>query len=70
MNHSRILVLTLAAAALAVLPACVGKPGPVGNAAVPEPAAAVDTARYLGKWYEYGRYEAPFQRGCEAVTAD
>ena len=44
--------------------------GPVGNRAVPQPAKAVDLARYLGRWYEIARYEAWFQRGCESVTAD
>lgn len=62
---------TIAATMLAALslPACVGTPGPVGNAAVPQPAKAVVLDAYLGTWYEYARYEAPFQRGCEAVTA-
>ena len=50
--------------------ACVGSPGPVGNLAVPEPAKPVALEAYLGKWYEYGRYEAPFQEGCEGVTAE
>ena len=50
--------------------ACIGTPGPVGNASVPEPARAVDLQPYLGTWYEYARYEAPFQRGCEGVTAE
>ncbi len=49
--------------------ACAGSPGPVGNAAVPQPSRAVALDAYLGTWYEYGRYEAPFQRGCEGVTA-
>ena len=44
--------------------------GPVGNAAVPQPAKTVDLDRYLGRWYELARYEVGFQRGCEAVTAD
>ena len=44
--------------------------GPVGNSAVPQPAKAVELDRYLGRWFEYGRYEAGFQKGCEAVTAD
>ena len=44
--------------------------GPVGNKAVPEPAKAVELDRYLGRWFEYGRYEAGFQKGCEAVTAE
>ncbi|MDC0886283.1 lipocalin family protein [Altererythrobacter sp.] len=52
------------------LSARVGTPGPVGNANVPEPAKAVALDAYLGNWYEFARYEAPFQRGCEAVTAN
>jgi apolipoprotein D and lipocalin family protein len=59
----------LAMASLA-LSACAGKAGPVGNRAVPSPAKAVELDKYLGRWYEIGRYEAPFQKGCEAVTAD
>ena len=42
---------------------------PSGNAQVPEPAKAVDLARYAGLWYELGRYDNSFERGCEAVTA-
>ena len=53
-----------------LLGACVGSPGPVGNLAVPEPAKPVALTAYLGTWYEYGRYEAPFQAGCEGVTAE
>lgn len=49
---------------------CVGSPGPVGNTAVPQPAKPVELSAYLGRWYEYARYEAPFQKGCEGVTAD
>jgi apolipoprotein D and lipocalin family protein len=44
--------------------------GPVGNAAVPQPAKSVELDRYLGRWYELARYEAGFQKGCEGVTAD
>lgn len=43
--------------------------GPSGNAAVPQPAKAVDLERYLGRWYELARYEHRFERGCEGVTA-
>ncbi len=53
-----------------LLGGCAGKAGPVGNTSVPQPAKAVDLNRYLGRWYEMARYEAPFQKGCEAVTAD
>lgn len=65
--------LLIAAIALPLtlgLAACVGTPGPVGNASVPQPAKRVDLPAYLGKWYEYGRYEASFQKGCEGVTAE
>lgn len=58
------------ALACAVPGGCVGTPGPVGNAAVPQPAKPVSLEPYLGTWYEYGRYEAPFQKGCEGVTAE
>jgi apolipoprotein D and lipocalin family protein len=44
--------------------------GPIGNPNVPAPAKAVDLTRYLGKWYEIGRYENRFEKGCEAVTAE
>lgn len=44
--------------------------GKRGNAAVPEPARPVDLERYLGKWYEYARYENRFERGCDRVTAE
>jgi apolipoprotein D and lipocalin family protein len=43
---------------------------PVGNPNVPEPAKAVELERYLGRWHELARYEASFQKDCEAVTAD
>ena len=63
----RLLVTSVIALTLS---ACVGSPGPVGNSAVPQPAKSVELDRYLGRWYEMARYEAPFQNGCEAVTAD
>jgi len=44
--------------------------GKRGNMAVPEPARQVDLKRYLGKWYEYARYENGFERGCDGVTAE
>jgi apolipoprotein D and lipocalin family protein len=43
--------------------------GPVGNAAVPQPAKPVELGRYAGTWYEQARYEAGFQKDCEGVTA-
>ena len=51
-----------------VIAACAG--GPVGNRDVPEPAKPVELTRYLGRWYEFARYENGFERGCEAVTAE
>ncbi|KQU50675.1 lipocalin [Bosea sp. Leaf344] len=64
---TRIAVSAVFAAALA-LAGCIPD-GPVGNASVPEPRKPVELQRYLGTWYEIARYEASFQRGCEAVTA-
>jgi apolipoprotein D and lipocalin family protein len=63
--------LLLVSAAAVALAACSSlSRGPVGNRAVPQPAKSVDLSRYLGRWYEIGRYEHGFERGCEAVTAD
>lgn len=66
-----VVLLSVLAGALG-LAACatLQRPGPVGNAAVPQPAKPVDLNRYLGRWYEQYRYEAPFQKGMEAVSAD
>lgn len=65
------LSLVLVAGAALALGACATlQRGPVGNAAVPQPAKPVELERYLGRWYEQARYEAGFQQGCEAVTAD
>lgn len=50
--------------------ATIPRPGPVGNQAVPPPAKSVDVQRYMGRWYEQFRYEASFQKGLEAVSAD
>ncbi len=70
MNLSAKLKLSLSLISFALISACAGKPGPVGNKAVPEPAKAVELDRYLGKWFEMARYEAPFQKGCDGVTAE
>ncbi len=43
--------------------------GPVGNPNVPQPRKSVELGRYGGTWYEQARYDASFQKGCEAVTA-
>jgi apolipoprotein D and lipocalin family protein len=65
------MTLAMTAALILALAGCAAlSRGPVGNRAVPQPAKVVDIERYLGRWYELARYEAPFQRGCEAVTAD
>ncbi len=37
---------------------------------MPQPAKAVDLDRYVGRWYEFARYENRFERGCDGVTAD
>jgi apolipoprotein D and lipocalin family protein len=68
---NRVCGLMLIFAAAGLLNACAAlDKGPVGNTAVPQPAKAVELDRYLGRWYEYGRYEQSFQKDCEAVTAD
>jgi apolipoprotein D and lipocalin family protein len=40
------------------------------DASVREPVKSVDLSRYAGRWFEQGRYDAFFQAGCEAVTAE
>jgi apolipoprotein D and lipocalin family protein len=42
---------------------------PVTGAKPLETVSQVDIERYLGKWYEIARYEAPFQQGCVASQA-
>lgn len=64
------LLLLLAVGTAATVSACATlQRGPVGNSAVPQLAKAVDLTQYRGLWYEIGRYENGFERGCEAVTA-
>ncbi|SFS31766.1 lipocalin family protein [Brevundimonas viscosa] len=71
MSPSRLMpALLLAGAALAVAGCATLQRGPVGNAAVPQPARPVDLNRYAGLWYEIARYENGFERGCEGVTAE
>lgn len=70
MSMKRILPLVLLSGAAIALTACATlQRGPVGNPAVPQPAKSVDLNRYAGLWYEIGRYENGFERGCEGVTA-
>lgn len=42
----------------------------IGNPVVPEPLKPVELPRYLGRWYEFARYDNRFEWHCEAVTAD
>lgn len=71
MPLKRSLMLASAVAAVMALSACATlQRGPVGNPAVPQPSKPVELSRYLGLWYEIGRYENGFERGCEAVTAE
>jgi apolipoprotein D and lipocalin family protein len=63
-------IAMIASLAFAIVGCATLSRGPVGNRAVPQPTKSVDLDRYLGRWYEIARYEASFQRGCEAVTAD
>ena len=44
--------------------------GKIINKSVPQPIKPVDPARYRGIWYEIGRYENLFERGCEGVSTD
>ncbi|WP_082613859.1 lipocalin family protein [Bosea sp. Root483D1] len=65
LSFSRVIVF----GSVLLLAAC-NSSQPSGNASVPEPAKQVELSRYKGRWYEQARYEASFQRNCEAVTAD
>lgn len=67
MNPAHLRVGLIFAAALS-LAACVA--GPVGNPNPPQPAKAVALERYLGRWYEFARYDNAFERNCEGVTAE
>jgi len=71
MKNRRALSLLVVISSSVLLAGCTSfSGGPVGNSAIPEPAKSVDLNRYLGRWYEIGRYEAKFQKDCEAVSAD
>lgn len=66
-----ILNLVLIAGAALVASACASLlGGPIGNRSPPQPAKAVDLARYAGLWFELARYDNRFERNCEAVTAN
>ena len=62
-------LVVLAAAALGG-PAQTAGIGQIVNKAVPQPIKPVDPSRYRGIWYEIGRYENFFERGCEGVSTD
>jgi apolipoprotein D and lipocalin family protein len=64
------LALALAGAVLALAGCAALTGGKSGNAQVPQPARTVDLDRYVGRWYEFARYENRFERGCDGVTAD
>ncbi|MBU6406945.1 MAG: lipocalin family protein [Alphaproteobacteria bacterium] len=54
-----------------LLSACMaGPPGRPVDATPLQPVAAVDLARYAGRWYEIARYPNRFERGCAGVTAN
>jgi apolipoprotein D and lipocalin family protein len=41
-----------------------------GSVAPPVPAKPVDLNRYLGRWYEFARYDSWFEHNDEGVTAE
>ncbi len=69
-NLARLALPALAVVAVSLLLASRVTGPRRGNSAVPEPLKPVDLTRYLGRWYEFARYENRFERRCEAVTAD
>ncbi len=70
MSPRKLLFAALLGTATLGLSACATMArGPVGNAAVPQPAKPVEITRYLGLWHEFARYENGFEKDCEAVTA-
>lgn len=69
MRKSTIAIVLAGTTLLLSACASIPKPGPVGNASVPEPAKSVDVQRYMGRWYEQYRYEASFQKDMDSVTA-
>lgn len=67
-RNVKVAVLTCAITAMSGC-TILSKP-PVGNPNVPQPGKSVEVDRYLGRWYELYRYDASFQKDCEAVSAD
>jgi apolipoprotein D and lipocalin family protein len=68
----RKLIIASLLAATTLLGACtvIQRPAPVGNINVPGPAKPVDLTQYLGLWFEQFRYDAPFQKDMDGVTAN
>ncbi|MCU0912268.1 MAG: lipocalin family protein [Rhodobacteraceae bacterium] len=63
----RVIALALALA----LPGCALVAPAYRDTSVPITSiAALDAARYAGRWYEVARYPVAFQSGCGAATAD
>ena len=60
---ARLISAVLVSILLFSLTACTGTPKDL------EPVKQVDSARYLGTWYEIARLEHPFERGLEQITA-
>jgi len=70
-SFGRGVIAVAALVAVGAIVACaVGLRRKAGNAHVPEPAKSVDLDRYVGRWYEFARYENHFERGRDYVTAD
>jgi apolipoprotein D and lipocalin family protein len=67
---TRLALPGLAVVTATLLLAGSARPQRVGNPVVPEPLKPVDLLRYLGRWYEFARYDNRFERHCEAVIAD
>lgn len=61
----------LIVSSLGLLVACASLTGGKrGNAHVPQPDKPVDLDRYVGRWYEFARYENRFEKDCEGVIAE
>lgn len=70
-TNAKIILVTIALLTTALTSGCgIFEKWPVGNKSVPNPSQSVDLQKYLGRWYEYARYENRFEKNCEAVTAD
>jgi apolipoprotein D and lipocalin family protein len=71
MKNDRKVLILAGAALIGAATACSWRKGHgrVGNKSVPEPAKPVDVERYLGRWYEFARYENKFEYGDDSVTA-